>query len=336
MSESPREATLEAFADDSSATLAEGETEAEADTEIFTTGNGTYGTPRDWIRAFHDAIGGKFGLDPTSGAEPIPIADTRFTKADDGLSQSWLGYDSIYLNPPFDKFEEFYRLLIDTLQADDGPRFAVSVATTNISTNWFHKFVVPHAVAIAMPDSRVEYHGAGSNNKCPTIFCLFGNPPEELLEVFANRGALFSPVEVEAAHEQQRLDELLSDGGAMAAIPATGPTLGQGTAGFDAQGHSLEFIDPNDRLDLVFETDSLSAIAEKIPEHVSVRVLPDGKSIDPETGDITIDCIGKSADGTDVCLTLHNSPNRVTNLTVEVALGLHGWIQAIPKSIEIK
>lgn len=73
----------------------------ETDTDSSSDSDG-YGTPRKFIRRFQEAIGGRFRLDPAAGAEPTPIADTRFTKADDGLAKSWRGYRSIYLNPPYE------------------------------------------------------------------------------------------------------------------------------------------------------------------------------------------------------------------------------------------
>lgn len=46
-------------------------------------------SPRLW-RPLADAMDG-FDLDPAAGCEPTPIAEERYTPADDGLASPWFG-----------------------------------------------------------------------------------------------------------------------------------------------------------------------------------------------------------------------------------------------------
>ena len=57
-----------------------------------------WGTPKKYVLPLSNTIDG-FDLDPASGAEPTPYADTRYTKEDDGLVQDWFGH--VWLNPPY-------------------------------------------------------------------------------------------------------------------------------------------------------------------------------------------------------------------------------------------
>jgi len=58
----------------------------------------SYATKPELWRPLSDALGG-FDLDPASGAESEHIAETVYTKDDDGLSHDWPG--TVWLNPPF-------------------------------------------------------------------------------------------------------------------------------------------------------------------------------------------------------------------------------------------
>jgi hypothetical protein len=61
---------------------------------------GEWGTPTDIVRPLIAALDQDlFDVDPASGAEPEPYADTRYTVEDNGLRKSWFGH--VWLNPPY-------------------------------------------------------------------------------------------------------------------------------------------------------------------------------------------------------------------------------------------
>jgi len=75
-------------------------------------GNDERGTPTPFVRRLHSAIGGLFDLDPCSGAEPSPIATTRFTAEDNGLAQDWIGYDKVFVNPPYSNLKSWMKKVL--------------------------------------------------------------------------------------------------------------------------------------------------------------------------------------------------------------------------------
>lgn len=295
-------------------------------------GSDEYGTPRWLIRRLTDYQ--KFDLDPAAGAEPMPIAQARFTEDDDGLSQSWTGpsIDSIYLNPPYSDPEPFLRKLKHAVDPDDddAATYGISLTKSDTSTNWFHDHLV-QATVLCFLDTRLKFHGGKQGAKFPNVLGVFGEPPEPLLDTLADLGELYSRVEVNAAVEQQRLDDLITDGGSTAtAIPVT-----TNRSGLKSKYASLDFVSPHDEIELTFDTDSLATRHKDVPERVRLTVLPEGKEIDASEGSILIDTIGETDDGTDVCAQLRNSAEIVSHLEVSLAVGMDHWELVTPSTVRL-
>jgi len=103
-------------------------------------------TPPDMVRAL-----GKFDLDPCS-AEVMPweLATNRYTEADDGLAQDWVG--RVFMNPPYGrKLPPFLAKL-----ADHGDGIALVFARTE--TRAFFESVWPRADAIMFLKGRVKFY----------------------------------------------------------------------------------------------------------------------------------------------------------------------------------
>lgn len=300
-------------------------------------GSDEYGTPRWLIRRLTDE--GLFDLDPTSGAEPIPIAKKRFNKRMDALKQSWTGAEinSIWLNPPYSNPEPFLRELKLAVDPDDpdAANYALSLTKADTSTGWFHQHLT-EATVLCFLDSRLKFYGGDQGAKFPNVIGVFGEPPKHLLETVADLGELYSRVEVNAAAEQQRLDDLFPDGGTVAtAIPVTTGPAAPGISTPQSKYASLDFVSPDDEIELTFDTDSLGSRFRDIPEKVYLSVLPDGKKIDTTTGSILIDTIGKTNEGADVCAQLRNSAEIVSHLEVSLAVGMDHWGLATPKTVAV-
>jgi phage N-6-adenine-methyltransferase len=300
-------------------------------------GNDEYGTPRWLIRRLTDAIGGRFALDPAAGAEPTRIANERYTKAEDGLSQDWTSVDGpIYLNPPYSDPEPWLEQLSRTVDpaASSGPDFAVALTKMDTSTGWFHDHLTDATVLCLLTD-RLSYYGGDSSASFASGLSVFGEPPRTLLETLSEVGALYAQVEVATALDQQTFDDLLTDGGAAAvALPVEtpSPSAPSGASGAPAQV-SLDFVEPWDRLELAFETTSLGSRNRRLPEEVQVQVVRGGKTIDPGTGSVTVDTIGETPDGTNVCARLRNSPDLVSQVEVSLAVGMREWETVTPTAI---
>jgi phage N-6-adenine-methyltransferase len=301
-------------------------------------GNDEYGTPRWLIRQLTEAIGGRFALDPAAGAEPTPIAEECYTKVEDGLSQDWTGVDGpIYLNPPYSDPEPWLKQLSSTVdpEASCGPDFAVALTKMDTSTGWFHDHLTD-ATVLCLLSERLSYYGGDSSASFASGISVFGDPPRALLEALGDVGALYAQVEVENALEQQTFDTLLSDGGATSVALPVEPAMPTAPAQSGVPGPanvSMEFVDPWEQLEVVFETESLGARAANVPEHIHVQVLRDGKRIEPETGSVIVDTKGVTPEGEDVCARLRSSARLVGHVEVSVAVGLEAWQTATPTRI---
>lgn len=304
-----------------------------------------YGTPRWLIRRLLGALGDGedtlFDLDPASGAEPLPIAETRYTEEVNGLEQPWAlpSVDTIYLNPPYSDPEPFLRKLKQAVDPDDpnAATLGITLTKSDTSTNWFHDHLT-EARVICFLDTRLSFYGGKDDANFPNAICVFGEPDEQLLETLSSMGELYSRVEVETALEQQRLDDLITDGGCVAAIPVSTTTpAGAGTPTTPASPTytSLDFVSPHDVIEMAFDTSSLGARYSDIPDEAYVTVLPNGKKIDPATGTITIDTAGRTAQGEDVCVSIRNSAEIASHLEVNVAVGSGGWELATPRTVNI-
>ena len=101
-------------------------------------------------------------------------------------------------------------------------------------------------------------------------------------------------------------DDLLHDGGTTTATAPGGPTaLG---VGLDV---SLDRLMPGDQLTLDFKTAGLGAVRD-LPESVTVEMLPEGRSFNPESGDVSVNFLGPNAlpDGGDIYVQVRESALR--------------------------
>lgn len=167
-----------------------------------------YATPASIWRPLARALGG-FDLDPASGAESTPIASTRFTKEDDGLSRAWFG--SVWLNPPFgdssgtgrsgrQRWLRKARKEIDRPDVD----LIIMLLPVDTSTDWFHRHVVD-ADTVCFLSSRPQFEGESVHTGFACMIVVFGDPPDALLSALEGLGAVFRGREFFSSTRQQRL-----------------------------------------------------------------------------------------------------------------------------------
>mgnify|MGYP006272377299 CR=1 len=294
-------------------------------------GSDEYGTPRWLIQLIQDHV--NIDLDPCSGAEPEPFADLRFTKEDDSLTKRWArpGINTIVLNPPYANPKPFLRRLTEAVDPSDPEKanLGISITRGDTSTEWFHKYLT-EAKCLFFRDDRYSFIGGSGDSGFSCTIAIFGEPPQSLLQDLASEGEFYTQVEVDTALEQQCLDDLLADGGAAAALPVTTPSTNSGTP-TPGDGHSLDFVGPHDELTIKLSENRL--VGSGLPDEIDVQVLPDGKSLTTETGEIEIDAIGVADDGTQVCARIRNNPATLTSVEVTIAVGMDHWEVVTPKEI---
>jgi len=117
-----------------------------------------------------------FDLDPAAGCEPTPIAEERYTEADDGLTSPW--YGTVWLNPPFSDKPAWYSRLVAQYKNGNVDR-AVAVATVDTSTDWFHDYFSTADVIVFL-DGRDWYITRGRDPHFATMLGFWNPTPESV------------------------------------------------------------------------------------------------------------------------------------------------------------
>jgi phage N-6-adenine-methyltransferase len=146
-----------------------------------------WGTPPEVWRPLSRAVGG-FDLDPASGAEPVPIADTRYTKEDDGLSQQWFG--NVWVNPPYSNPGDWIEKAVEQHRQENTDIILMLVpARTN--TNYWSNYATC-ADFVCFYDHKLKFLQSGERapDYLPSAVALlvFGEPTDELIEVMNEDG----------------------------------------------------------------------------------------------------------------------------------------------------
>jgi len=160
-----------------------------------------YGTPPSFVRPIAETLGG-FDLDPASGAESAPLADERYTEADDGLTSPWFG--TVWVNPPFSEKERWVRRARAQV-ADGNVETAVVLLPVDTSTSLFHDCVAD-ADLLWFKNGRLVFDGGDRNPSFGILLAVYGHVPDALCDVLARKGTVFRPGEQYRRTEQARLD----------------------------------------------------------------------------------------------------------------------------------
>ena len=164
-----------------------------------------FGTPAEFHRPIADAVGG-FDLDPASGAESQPLASTRYTEEDDGLSQEWFG--TVWLNPPFSEKTRWVRKVRAEV-ADGNVETVVVLLPVDTSTQLFHTHVTA-AKAICFVEGRLSFDGGDRNPNFGTLLAVFGETNDDLLDAFDRKGTVYR---LDEKHERAEQTQLSVSGG---------------------------------------------------------------------------------------------------------------------------
>lgn len=339
---------------DATADTSNPNTETDADTDGMSqaavqvtsqSGNDERGTPIEFVRQLQNAIGGKFDLDPCSGAEPQPIAHTRFTKEDNGLAQDWSGHETVYVNPPYSDLGNWLKKIHreTTRQSPDAPGLVFALLPGNTSTQWFQN----HATAadyLCLIEGRLKFHGTDHSAPFASILLVFGDPDDSVLKTLNTLGTTYTRTEIEDASRQSRLDELIeTDGGISAATASASsapPTPGLNPA--DSLGKTIRDLSKNapavpqgiidlndvnigDRMFIKFETTPMG-VPHAAPDQVTATVQSGEPATERETGTPsewkTVTMIDEEKD---VYITLLQNPENPHQIECSVSIDGGPW-----------
>lgn len=147
-----------------------------------------YATKPELWRPLANAVGG-FDVDPASGAESEHIAETTYTKRDDGLSKTWDG--TVWLNPPFSEKTKWFRKAVGQVNAGNADTI-VALAPVDTSTQWFQNWY-SKANVICWLEGRDWYVAEGSPS-FNTSVGVFGDVPVKLVSVLEGKGIVTEPL----------------------------------------------------------------------------------------------------------------------------------------------
>jgi hypothetical protein len=143
-----------------------------------------YPTPCGIVEPVRSFFGGCIDLDPATTPDNPTGARHLFTKADDGLSKSWLGHESIFINPPYTP--EWYRKIADEVNA--GAAETIALLKASPCTNWAQEVILPPASAVCFIKGRLTFGDATSPAGFGSMLIYFGSQRRRFAKVFADLG----------------------------------------------------------------------------------------------------------------------------------------------------
>jgi ParB family chromosome partitioning protein len=153
-------------------------------------------TPSEYVEAARDVMG-SIDLDPASceAAQEVIMAETYFTKEDDGLNQLWHG--NVFLNPPYShpEIKYFVDKLLNEIK-NGRVKQAMLLTNNNTDTNFFHD-AATIAAALCFTKGRINFLKPDGSTSSPTngqVFYYFGNHKKKFVEIFRGFGILMEKV----------------------------------------------------------------------------------------------------------------------------------------------
>jgi hypothetical protein len=166
-------------------------------------------TPRKYLDAVHEMLGG-VDLDPASSpqANETVRATEIFTKADNGLEQTWHG--RVFLNPPYGKAEDGHgSLAADFCNKAIAEYEAGNIESCIILVNSLHSqsWQAPlYDHAFCLVEHRIHFISAdGEENENPTfqnIFVYLGHDALKFAKVFSRFGYVAKKIADESPQAQ--------------------------------------------------------------------------------------------------------------------------------------
>lgn len=178
-------------------------------------GKNEYATPPDLWRPLSNCVGG-FDTDPCSGAESTPIAETRYTKEDNGLRQSWHG--DVFVNPPWSsngedgpdnpKHKWFSKCRSEARRAEVDSVIVLSPSDT--SSGWFHEHLLEAELLCFYGPGRLSFVGEDRNPSFGLLIACYGENAGEYRDTLTQFGSV---VQGRGVYQEKTQTELFGDFG---------------------------------------------------------------------------------------------------------------------------
>jgi phage N-6-adenine-methyltransferase len=145
-----------------------------------------WSSPREVVEPLADDVGG-FDLDPCSGAESSPFAESVYTEADDGLKQEWFG--TVWVNPPYSEMWDWVNKAATEAAAGEADS-VFFLCKGDSSTEWWQAAHASASVICAI-DHRLTFGDSGNSAPFASHIMLFGEVGG--LETLQELGGLLKP-----------------------------------------------------------------------------------------------------------------------------------------------
>lgn len=168
----------------------DGEDDPGNDIEQFTSQQtDEWSSPREIVEPLADAAGG-FDLDPCSGAESSPFADSVYTEADDGLKQDWFG--TVWVNPPYSEMGEWTPKAVSESRSDDVDR-VFYLCKGDSSTDWWQE-AAEAATVITTVDRRLKFGDGDNSAPFASHILVFGDVSDAVISELQTNGLVLRTV----------------------------------------------------------------------------------------------------------------------------------------------
>ena len=134
---------------------------------MFSSATDLWETPQDFFDALNREF--RFGLDACATPENAKC-ENFFTQKQDGLSQNWGGYGTIWCNPPYGrKIGKWVQKAYN--EAQNGTT-TVMLLPARTDTKWFHDFIYGKA-DIRFIKGRLKFGGQNNSAPFPSMVVIF-------------------------------------------------------------------------------------------------------------------------------------------------------------------
>lgn len=279
------------------------------------------GTPRHLIRALITALGGLFELDPCSGAEPIPIGNTRYTRFDDGLTKSWQGHETVWVNPPYSDLYSWMEKAWREFSSDSpaAPDLILALVPANTTADWFHDYGI-RADYLTFLDARLRFNGLDSDPRFGNILLTFGEPPAPVKEALQQEGTVIAHEEIESTDRQTRLHSLIDEDSKSLPEPPT----------------DLRDLHIGSTIELSLKGALMGQSTTSIPNTLSLRILSGGPAKPGDQFEIeNYRTIFGINDDTETYAVVYQDPDDFDTMYASLAPGGRNWTDVAVTSIEV-
>jgi len=143
-----------------------------------------YPTPSVLVEPIRNFFGGMIDLDPATTLDNPTGARHFFTKAENGLEQSWGGFESVFINPPYS--QEWYRKIANEVTA--GAAETIALLKASPCTRWAQEVILPPASAVCFIKGRLTFGNETSPAGFGSWLVYFGSQRRRFAKVFGDLG----------------------------------------------------------------------------------------------------------------------------------------------------